>query len=165
MCVSHFACFSVFLAIFQFLQCAFLIFHVSQCFSPFSRSYSVCFLIFHVFRCFLPYSMSYLILHVFQFSRHNTIPTVWISNILCFSLYLAILQVQECVCVCVCVCVFARFSVFLAIFNVLPCEVLIFLICQVPRYIPGPTIWISQFPCWSFFLPYLRSYSGHFSFF
>jgi hypothetical protein len=68
------------LAIIQVLRCSFPIFQVFQCFSHYSRSYTIGCLIFHVF----------------QFSHHNTILTVCISNILCFSLYLDILQVQEC---------------------------------------------------------------------
>ena len=42
-CVSHYSRFSVFLAICQVLRYAFLIIHAFQCFSPYSRSYSVCF--------------------------------------------------------------------------------------------------------------------------
>jgi hypothetical protein len=41
LCFHHFPTFSVFPAIFQVLQCAFLIFQVFQCFLPYSRSYSV----------------------------------------------------------------------------------------------------------------------------
>ena len=80
MCISHFPRFSVFYAILQALQCAFLIFHVFHfschipvprvCISHFPR-FSVflaifqvlqcTFLIFHVFQVFffLPYSRSY----------------------------------------------------------------------------------------------------------
>jgi hypothetical protein len=67
--------FFFFPAIIQVLQCAFLIFHLFRCFSPYSRSYSVCVsfstffsfpaiiqvllctcLIFHVFQCFSQYA-------------------------------------------------------------------------------------------------------------
>ena len=68
---SHFSRFSVLLAIFHIIQCAFLIFHPFQCFLPYFRSNNICvsfftyfsflaiilvlqcvFLIFHVFQCF-----------------------------------------------------------------------------------------------------------------
>ena len=91
--ISHFSRFSVFLAvflvlpgiflnfllcqflaIFHFLQCTFVIFHIFQLFSPYSTSYSVCF----SFSTF------------FSFFRQNPGPTVCISHIShfhCFSLY------------------------------------------------------------------------------
>jgi hypothetical protein len=81
-----------------------------------------------------------LVLHVFQFSRHNPGPTLCVSH-------------------------FARFSVFLTIFQVLPCDFLIFLICQFSRHIPGPTVSISHCPRFLVFFPYSRSYSVCFSFF
>ena len=88
LCVSHFAVFSVFLAIFQvlqceflnfllvsflciftFLPCAFLIFHVFQCFLTYSRSCSVC-VSFSTFFCFLAILQillcAFLIFHVFH---------------------------------------------------------------------------------------------------
>ena len=77
-CISHFSTFFSFLAIFQVLQCVYLIFHDFQCFLPYSRSYQLIFsiselvsfldifqvlqctfLIFHIFHCFLPYYRSY----------------------------------------------------------------------------------------------------------
>jgi hypothetical protein len=42
MFVSHFPCFFSFLTIIQVLECVFLIFHVFDCFWPYSSSYSVC---------------------------------------------------------------------------------------------------------------------------
>jgi hypothetical protein len=73
--VSHFPRFFSFLAIIHVLQCVFLMIHVFHCFSPFSKSYSVCvsfssfvsflaifqvlqyiFLIFQIFQCFSAYS-------------------------------------------------------------------------------------------------------------
>ena len=42
MFVSHFPCFFSFLTMIQGLECVFLIFHVFDCFWPYSRSYSVC---------------------------------------------------------------------------------------------------------------------------
>ena len=59
-CVSHYSRFSVFLAICQVLRYAFLIIHAFQCFSPYSRSYSVCFSfsmffsVFFFFFCHIP---------------------------------------------------------------------------------------------------------------
>jgi hypothetical protein len=139
--VSPFSRFLMFLASFQIIQCAFLIFPVFQCFLPYSRSYSVSvtfstffsflaiiqvlqcvFLIFHVFHCFSPYSRSY---------------TVFFS--------------------------FCMFLVFLAIFTVLTCEFHIFLVFQFSCYIPGQTVFVSHFPRFSFFSPYSRTYSVHFS--
>ena len=67
-CVSHFPCFSVFFAIFQIIQCAFLILNVFHCFTRYSRSYSVhfsfprfsvFFAIFQVLQC------AFLFFHVF----------------------------------------------------------------------------------------------------
>ena len=57
-CVSHFARFSVFLAIFYVLQCAFLIFLVGEFYCHFPGP-TVGISIFHVFQCFSPYSRSY----------------------------------------------------------------------------------------------------------
>ena len=106
----------------------FLIFHVFQRISPYSRSYSVCVSFsrfshfsshipgptlcvsyFARFKCFLPYFMSY---HV-SFS---------------FSLFLS----------------------FLAIFQVLLCEFLIFLFSQFSHHIPGPTVCIPHLSSFSF---------------
>ena len=100
-CISHFPRFWVFLAIIHVIYCAFLIFHLFQCFSPYSRSNSVCvsfrrvsvsplipchnmcishfsyfwvFLdIFQVIKCV------FLILHAFPFSRHTPGTTLCIS--------------------------------------------------------------------------------------
>ena len=78
---------------------------------------------------------------------------------------------------------FCTFFSFLTTFQVLPCEFLIFLVCQVSRYIPGPTVCVSHFPRFRFscpipgsimcvihfphfsvFWPYSRSYSVCISF-
>lgn len=131
-----------FLAILQILGCAFLLFQVFQCFSPYSSSYSVHFSFYTFFQCFSPHSSSYSV---------------------CFS--------------------FCTFFSFLTTFQVLPCEFLIFLVCQVSRYIPGPTVCVSHFPRFRFscpipgsimcvihfphfsvFWPYSRSYSVCISF-
>ena len=84
-CVSHFARLKVFLAIFWVLEFAFLSFHFFLCFSPYSRSYSVCFsfctffrvFFFPIFQVLLCVS---LIFHVFQFSAHIPGPIVCISR-------------------------------------------------------------------------------------
>ena len=70
--ISHFPRFLLFLIIFQFLQCAFLIFHVFQCFF---------FAIFQVLHC------AFLIFHVFQFLRHITDHTVFVSHFSSFSVF------------------------------------------------------------------------------
>ena len=92
--VSHFARFSMILAIFQVLPYEFLIFLVSQfsqhipgprvCMPHFPRFFfsyltilqvlKYMFLIFHVFQCFSPYSTSYSLL--FSFSMIFTFPSI-----------------------------------------------------------------------------------------
>jgi hypothetical protein len=124
MCISHFSRFSVFLNIFHILQCAFLIFHVFECFSPYSRSYSVCFsfctffsvflAIFHVLPC------EFLIFLVCPFSRHILGPTLCVSHFPHISVF-SPQSSSYSVCFS-----FSTFSVFLTIFQVLSCEFLIF---------------------------------------
>ena len=41
-CISHFSTYLSFLAISQLLKCEFHIFHILQCFSPYSIAYSMC---------------------------------------------------------------------------------------------------------------------------
>jgi hypothetical protein len=102
--VSHFPRFFFqFSAIIQVLECVFLIFHVFNCFWPYSRSYNVC-----------------------------------VS--------------------------FCNFLRFLTIIQVLHCVFLVSMFLTVSRHIPGPTLCVSHFPQFSFFSPYSRSYSVHFSF-
>ena len=98
-CVSHFARLKVFLAIFWVLEFAFLSFHFFLCFSPYSRSYSVCFsfcTFFRVFFFFFPIFQVLLcvslIFHVFQFSAHIPGPIVCISRFPRFWVFLAIFQ-------------------------------------------------------------------------
>ena len=143
-CVSHYSRFSVFLAIFQVLQCVLFIFHVFQCFF---------FAIFQVLQC------PFLFFHVFQFSRYIPGPMLCISHFPPSSLFLAIFHVQQCVCLIfyvfqfslhipdhrLCISHFPRFSVFLAIFQVLQCALLIFHVFQC-------------------FYPYSMSYHVRFSF-
>ena len=143
------------------LQCAFLIFHVFQCFSPYSRSNSVSvsfsmfswflailevlqcvFLIFHVFQCYLPYFTSY---------------SVSLSFSMIFS-FLAILLVLQCAFlffqIFECFSRYSRsysvhfsFSTFLGVSNHipgqdLPCVFLIFHDFQFSCHTPGPTVCI-----------------------
>ena len=123
MCKSYISRFSLFLAIFQALQCVFLTFHVFQCFSPYSRSYSVTFSFFTFF----------------SVSHHTPGPTVWLSHFSRFSVFLAIFQFIVWLCLIfpifqfshqnpgptVCIYHISRFSVFLAIFQFLQCVFLI----------------------------------------
>ena len=146
-----------FLTTLHILLCAFLIFHVFQCFSPYSRLYNVCvsfstffnfhaifkvlqcvFLILHVFQCFLPYSRSY---HV-SFSFSSLVS------------FLYIFQVLECV------SIFSGFSDLSPYTRCYSVHFLFFTCFSVFRHIPVPTRWLFfHFTCWSVFLPYARSYS------
>ena len=142
-----------FLVIFQVLRCAFLLFHVFQCFLPYSSLYRF---VSHFprFSVFLPHYWSYSVYFsyftFFTVSRHIPGPTM-------------------------CVSLFARFSVFLTIFHVLPCEFLFsslsvfspysrcyseqfsfFTFYSVSRHIPGHTVFVSHFPRISVFLPKIQ---------
>jgi hypothetical protein len=90
-CISHLPPFWVFLAIFHFLQCVFLILHDFQ-FSHHIPGSTVCFYHCPRFTVFLPIYQDpqslRLIFHVFQFSCHNPGPTV------CFSSFLKFLSVS-----------------------------------------------------------------------
>ena len=79
--VSHFPRFSVFLAIIQVLQCAFLIFQVFLYFSPYSKSYSECFSLSMIFSYFpiQSYSVHFSFFTFFRVSRHISRPTVCVS--------------------------------------------------------------------------------------
>ena len=148
----------MFLAIFQVLQCVFLIFQKFQCFSPCSRSHSVCmsfstifsvschilvpaswFSLFPSWSVFLTYSRSYIVhfsfFMLFAVSYHIPGPTV-----------------------CVCL-IFHVFFSFLAIIQVLLFEFVIFLVGQFYRHIPGPTVCIFHFYLFQCFSPFSRSYS------
>ena len=94
-CVSHFARLKVFLAIFWVLEFAFLSFHFFLCFSPYSRSYSVCFsfcTFFSVSRHIPGPKCVFLIFLVGQFSHHTQGPIVCISRFPRFWVFLAIFQ-------------------------------------------------------------------------
>ena len=64
-CVSHYSRFSVFLAICQVLRYAFLIIHAFQCFSPYSRSYSVCFSFSMFFSVFFFFFFFFFFLNIY----------------------------------------------------------------------------------------------------
>ena len=201
-CISHFSGFSVFLAIFQFLLCEFLIFlicqlschipgptvrvclifHVFQCFSPYSRSNSVCVsfsTFFSFLAIFLVLQCAFLILHIFQFSRHIAGPTIIVSLLPRFSVIPPYSRSYN-----VCVSHIPRFFILMAIIRVLQCVFLFFHVfhcfstysrsyslylsfCKffnVSSDIPGQTVFVSHFLPFSVFLPYSRSYSVHFTF-
>ena len=89
MCVSHFACFSVFFAIFQVRQCVCLIFHVFR-FFPHIPGPSVYIFDFPHFPVFLfifqILPCVFLIFHVFHLPCHIPGPTMCISHLV-FSIY------------------------------------------------------------------------------
>jgi len=163
-CVSQFASFSVFLAIFQVLPSEFLIFLVCQFF--FFRHIqcpAMCVSHFPCWSVFLPYSMSYKV--NFQFSL--------------FVSFLAIFHVLQCgfliftfffqcfwpfsrsysVCVS-----FSTFVSFLATIQVLNGVYFLFHVFTVFCHIPGPTVGVSHFALFQCFLPYFMSYHVTFSF-
>jgi hypothetical protein len=88
-----------FLAIFQHLQCAFLIFHGFDV-SRHIPGKTVFVSYFPRFSVFSPYAMSYNVhfsfFMFFSVSRHISCPTVCVSHFLLFSVF-SILQVLECV--------------------------------------------------------------------
>ena len=191
MCLSHFSRFFNFLAIFQVRKCTFLIFHVFQCFLPYSRSYSVHFsflTFFGVFAIFQCLQCAFLIFYVFQFFQHIPGPRVCIAHFSRFSVFLTICQViHDCV----------LFFSFLAIIQVLQWSFLIvhifqcfspysssysvcvsfstffsffflflflFLFCFVFAILQVLQCVFHTFQRFSVFLPYPSSYSVHFTF-
>ena len=191
-CLSHFSRFFNFLAIFQVRKCTFLIFHVFQCFLPYSRSYSIHFsflTFFGVFAIFQCLQCAFLIFYVFQFFQHIPGPRVCIAHFSRFSVFLTICQViHDCV----------LFFSFLAIIQVLQWSFLIVHIFQCfSPYSSSYSVCVSFSPFFSFsfflflflflfcfvfailqvlqcvfhtfqrfsvFLPYPSSYSVHFTF-
>jgi len=135
------------------------------------------------FSLFLPYFMSYTVCFsfcsFFSVSRHIPGTTMWVSQFFVsqFSLHIHISTV--------CISHFSCFSVFLDIFQVMQCLCFIFHVFLFSRYTPDLTVCISHFSCFSLFLaifhviqclwpifprfsvfsPYSRSYSVYFSFF
>jgi len=129
---------------------------------PYFRSYSLHFSFNTIFYCFMP---------------HNRSNNLCVSFSTFFS-FLTIIQVLECVflifhvfdcfwpysrsySVCVSFCNLLRF---LSIIQVLHCVFLLSMFLTLSRHIPRPTLCVSHFPQYSFFSPYSRSYSVHFSF-
>ena len=108
----------IFLAIFQYLQCAFLIYM----FFSVSRHIPGHTLIVSLFPCFAvfsPKSRSHSVYFTyftyFTVSHHIPGPAVCVSH-------------------------YAHFSVFLTIFKVLLCKFIILIFCQFSRHILGPTM-------------------------
>jgi len=126
-------------AIFQVLQCAFLIFHV-----------------FSDFVIFQFVKWMSLIFHDFQFSCHIPCPTVDISKFSTFFSFPRHISRSK-----VCISPFSVIFIFLAIFQVLQCAFLIFHVFQRFRHF-SIQVDVSHFPSFSVFLPYSMSYSGHF---
>jgi hypothetical protein len=138
-----FSSFLSFLAIFQDLQCEFLISLVGQISRhiPVPR---VCISHLHVFQCFSPHSRSY-------------------SDCVSFSLFFGFLtQIQVSQCVFLIFQVFHCFSPYSRSCSVCLSFCTFF---SVSRHISFPTMCVSHFHHLSFFLSYSRYYSVHFSFF
>jgi hypothetical protein len=123
-CVSHVPLFSVFFFfyIFQVPQYAFLMFTVSQCFSTYVTSYSVCFSFCINFR-FLSILLVFLIFQVFQ-CLFGFLWFFFVCVFFCVFFFFAIYQVLKCVFL-----IFIIFS-FLAILYFLQCALLIFYVFQ-----------------------------------
>ncbi|KRX48107.1 hypothetical protein T09_3909, partial [Trichinella sp. T9] len=108
--------------------------------------------IFHVFQCSSPYFMSH------SFSSHNPGPTFLNSYSEHFS-FTTIFSVSHHIpgpTVCI-----SHFPVFLAIFQVIQCLCLIFHVFQFSRHNPGPIFLecvLLILPVFQCFLPYSRSY-------
>ena len=116
--------------------------------------------------------MHFSFLRFFSVSRCIPCPTVCFSFSMIFS-FLTILQFSQCAFLILnvfeyfspyyrlnTVCVsFFRFFSFLANFQVIKCAFLICQVFSVSRHILGPTMCISHFPLFQYFLPYSRSYS------
>ena len=132
LCVSHFLCFKVFL--------------------PCSRSYSVHFSLLIIFRvsCHYP-GPTMRVSHFLGFSKHH-IPgaTVCVSHFPHFSVFSPYSRSYSVY------FSFFKFFVFITIFLILKYEFLIFLVSQISRHIPGPTVCISHFSCFSVFLPIIQ---------
>ena len=170
-----------FLAIFQVLQWAFLIFHVFQWFCNFSGRKWM-FLIFHDFQfsCYIPHPTVDIskLSNFFSFPHHISRPKVCITHILWYSGFSPYSRSYN-----VHFSFFPSFSDFV-IFQVLKCVFLIFHDFQFSCHIPCPPVDISHFSAFSVFpaifhvlncvflmihifsyLAFLRSYSVHSSFF
>ena len=157
-----FSTFFSFVAIFQVLECAIFIFHVFQCFLPYSRSYSGHFSFFTLISDFVIFQIvrwMFLIFHDFQFSCHIQRPTVDISKFSTFFSFPRHISRPK-----VCISHFPWFSVFspysrsfsghfsfftffsdFVIFQVVKWMFLIFHDFQFSCHIPCPTVDISKF--------------------
>ena len=156
MCVSHILHFSLFLAIFQVVQCVFsfcmflsvschiscptmVFFHFPRFsfFLPYSRSYSVhfSFFTFSSFNIFQVIECLCLIFHVFQFAHQNPGPTLCIFYSSRFTLFLAVFQVLHCVFL-----ILHDFQCFLPYFmsNLV-------VSCQFSHHSPGSRVCVSHF--------------------
>ena len=132
---SYIVCFSLsiifsFLAILQVLECAFLIFHVFECFSPWFTSYSVGFS-FSMFFSFLAIihvlQSQFPTCHVFSVSRHISSPTMCVSHFPWFSvLFISLFWPYSRSCGVH--SSFSTFLVYLAIFHVIQCVFLVSMI-------------------------------------
>ena len=122
-CISYFPPFSVFLDIFQVLQCV-SHFKNLKFFFAHSRFYNVHFSFFKFF----------------SVSRLTPGPTVFVSHFPRFSVFSQLSRLYSVY------FSFFTFLLFLAIFQVLQCMCHIFLLCQFSRHIPGPTVCVSHFP-------------------
>jgi len=128
MCNFYISRFSLFLAIYQVLECVFLIytFYIVSCNIPGHTVFASHFLHFFSFLASIQVLQCvFLIFHVYQ----------------CF---LAIFLVLQCLFL-----ILHDFHCFFTIFHFLPCESLIFHIFQFSLHTPGPTVCISHFPPFS----------------
>jgi hypothetical protein len=138
--VSHFPCFFSFLAIFQVLECSFLI--------------------IYIFQCILSYSHLCLLSHTFQICCHTPGHILFVSHFTCFFQYIVTFHVLQCLCLLfqtfqfsrnipgprVCISHFLPFSIFLAISQVRQCLCLLFHTFQFCCQTLGPTVCFSHFP-------------------
>ena len=155
-----------------------------QCFSQYSRSYSVCVSFFSLFGFlasgfFLFFTFLNVSRHisspigcVFHFSKFFSFFIIFqglrcsfliIHNFQCFSPYsrsnsvfVSFYSFFSFLAIILILSHFSRFWVFLAIFHVLQCLFFIFITFPFSRRIPGPTVCISYFPAFSVFLAIIQ---------
>ena len=148
-CAFHFSKFFCVLAIFQVLKWAFLIFHIFQCFSPFSRSYSVCvsFCMFIHVTCNIPGPIV-CVFHFLWFSVFSPYPrsTVWLYLFSGFSGFPDIFHILQCVFL-----IFPWFSVFSPYSWSYSVHFLFSTFLSVFHPTPGPTMFMSHFHVFSVF--------------
>ena len=148
-CAFHFSKFFCVLAIFQVLKWAFLIFHIFQCFSPFSRSYNVCvsFCMFIHVTCNIPGPIV-CVFHFLWFSVFSPYPrsTVWLYLFSGFSGFPDIFHILQCVFL-----IFPWFSVFSPYSWSYSVHFLFSTFLSVFHPTPGPTMFMSHFHVFSVF--------------